>query len=367
MRRDGLFDRLVSFENLELAARRAQRGKRRKRDVATFELRRENEVLRLQDELRTGRYRHGRYYQFRIFEPKERVISKAPFRDRVMHHALCNVIEPGIERSFSEHSYACRVGKGGHRAVDRFQQLAKRHRYVLTCDIVKFFPSIDHTILRRVLRRRISDPRCLWLIDEILESSPIVEGPSHYFNGDDLFEPLRRRRGLPIGNLTSQFFANLYLNSLDHFVERGIGCRTYLRYCDDFVLFSDDAAELLVQRERIREFLGTVRLRLHPGKSIVRRTSRGVRFLGYRVFPSRRLVARENVVRFKRRLRRLRDGYVSGTVELEEIAASVRGWLAHAQHADSSALRESALRDFAVRRDTTLGQGSASPGRGVQQ
>jgi retron-type reverse transcriptase len=355
-----LYEQVTSFSNLVRAARVARRGKRTRRDVATFEFGLERELLRLQAELRDRSYDPGPYRQFRIFEPKPRLISRAPFRDRVVHHALCRVIEPCFEPSFSQHSYACRVDKGTHRALDRFQALARAHRWALTCDIAKFFPSIDHEVLFGLIRRKIRDEGCLWLVARILESSPPQESPLAYFAGDDLLTPLTRRRGLPIGNLTSQFFSNVYLSPLDHFVQRQLGCRSYLRYCDDFILFSDDPTELRGWRGEVAHFLDRLRLRLHPGKSRVRRTARGIRFLGFRVFPGRRLLAREGVVRFKRRLRRIERDYQRGRVSLEHVVASIRGWVSHAAHGDTGALRAATLHGFVVRRGapSELGGGS---------
>lgn len=356
----GLYDRISAFDNLERAAHAARRGKRTRPDVAAFEFALERELLQLQSELRDQSYRPGEYRQFRIFEPKPRLISRAPFRDRVVHHALCRVIEPLFERSFSAHSYACRVGKGTHRALDRFQTLAREHRWALTCDVRKFFPSVDHQVLRELLARKLRDQRCLALIDCILASSPPQEPAATYFAGDDLFTPHVRRHGLPIGNLTSQFFANVYLNPLDHFVERTLHCRAYVRYCDDFVLFSDRAQQLVDWRRQVASFLAGLRLRLHGGKSVVHRTARGIRFLGFRVFPGRRLLARENVVRFRRRLRRLQHAFAAGVLGAEELRASIEGWVAHASHGDTLALRTAMLTRFVAQRDVQLVLGGGS-------
>ncbi len=173
-------------------------------------------------------------------EPKPRKISAAPYRDRVVHHALCNVIVPIFERTFIADSYANRLGFGTHRALKRFTQFARSSRYILQCDIRKYFPSIDHEILKRLLRRKIKCADTLWLIDTIIDNSNEQEPVIEYFPGDGLLTPIERRRGLPIGNLTSQFFANIYLNGLDHFVKEQLRASKYLRYVDDFALFADD-------------------------------------------------------------------------------------------------------------------------------
>jgi len=208
-----LYPQICTFENLFLAYRAAARGKRGKAEVAAFERELEPNLFRLQEELLAQTYQPGPYTHFPIRDPKPRIISAAPFRDRVVHHALVRVIEPIFERRFIHDSYACRVGKGTHRALDRCQEFARRYRYVLQCDLVHFFPSIDLTILRDILAHPIADGRTLWLVDRIIESGSDVPNryPPTYFPGDDLFAATRPR-GLPIGNLTSQFWANCYLN-----------------------------------------------------------------------------------------------------------------------------------------------------------
>ena len=207
-----LFDRIATFPALLEAAQRAAKGKRAKPGVAAFLAGLEPEVLRLERELRSGRYRPGRYTKIEIFDPKHRVVSAAPFRDRVVHHALCAVCEPIFERGFIHDSYANRLGKGTHRAVARYEAFRDRYRHVLRCDVYRYFPAIDHEILKRDLRRRVACERTLALADRIIDGSNPQEPVHLLFPGDDLLTPLERRRGLPIGNLTSQFFANVYLD-----------------------------------------------------------------------------------------------------------------------------------------------------------
>jgi RNA-directed DNA polymerase len=225
-----VYAQLCSWDNLLLAFRRAAKGKRGHPSVATFEHRLEDNLVRLQAELSGGSYRPGPYDNFSIHEPKRRLISAAPFRDRVVHHALCSVTEPLFEATFIADSYANRVGKGTHRALDRVQKLTRRHRYVLQCDVRQFFPSIDHAVLRDVLSSKIGDGEVLALIDLILTSGRDRGSGNYemvYFPGDDLLASLRPR-GLPIGNLTSQLWANAYLNPFDHFVKRELHCSGYV-------------------------------------------------------------------------------------------------------------------------------------------
>jgi RNA-directed DNA polymerase len=230
-----IFPTICSYDNLYFAWRAAARGKRTSPEVAAFEYALIDNLLRLEAELRQQRYRPGAYRHFRIRHPKPRRISAAPFRDRVVHHALVRQIEPIFEARFIHDCYACRVGKGTHAALDRCQQFARRYPYVLQCDVVQFFPAVDHTILRDILFRPIADEGARWLIGLVLDSGAGVlrdEYDAVYFPGDDLLAALRPR-GLPIGNLTSQFWANCYLNDLDHFVKRELKCPAYLRYVDD--------------------------------------------------------------------------------------------------------------------------------------
>ena len=218
-------------------------------------------------QLTTRTYRPGSYVNFYIHEPKRRKISAAPFRDRVVHHALCNLIEPVFERTFVDDSFANRLGKGTHRALSRVQKLARRFPYVLQGDLRQFFPSVDHAILRPLLARKIHDPDVIGLTNIILASG---EGILHeaydmvYFPGDDLFA-VNRPRGLPIGNLTSQFWANVYLNPFDHFVKRELGCRGYVRYVYDFLMFAEDKTTLWRWRKAVVGRLARLRLTIHRG------------------------------------------------------------------------------------------------------
>ncbi|MGH7495211.1 MAG: reverse transcriptase domain-containing protein [bacterium] len=207
-----LYANICSFENLLAAAKQAQRGKRFQENVGRFNANLEYELVGLQRELHDKTYQPGRYREFIIFEPKHRMISAAPYRDRVVHHALCNVIAPLFERTFIFDSYANRTGKGTHRAILRYQQFCRKNAYALKCDVRKYFPSLDHEILKAEIRRTIACPDTLWLINRIIDGSNVQEPFFEYFSGDDLFTPFERRKGLPIGNLTSQFFANVYLN-----------------------------------------------------------------------------------------------------------------------------------------------------------
>lgn len=343
-----LYAKIYSFENLYNAFRQARKGKRDRVAVASFEFDLERNLLTLSKELREQSYRTGPYTNFYIHDPKKRLISAAPFRDRVVHHALCNIIEPIWECRFIDSSYACRRGKGPHQALDKCQEWVRRYDYAFHGDIVKYFACIDFQILRALLARRIADKQTMWLIDQILEGSIGVlakESPHIYFPGDDLFA-IMRPRGLPIGNLTSQFWANVYLHELDKLVKHTLRCKAYLRYMDDFILFANDKAELHKWIIAIEEFLARhLRLLLHPKKSQLFPVSVGVDFCGFRIYDTHRRLRRSSIRRFVRRFRRLRAAYHRGDMSFEEIMISVRSWIAHADHGDTWRLRGRIFRD----------------------
>lgn len=335
-----LWCQITDFANLLEAAKKAQKGKRYRDNILAFNYNRETELLDLQTALLTKTYRPGAYRTFEIVEPKRRLISAAPYRDRVVHHALCNIIVPLADSSFIYDSYANRVGKGSHRALKRFTRFARSSRFVLQCDLQKYFPSIDHELLKAVIRRKIKCKDTLWLIDTIIDNSNEQPSAAFHFPGDNLLSPLDRRRGLPIGNLTSQFFANWYLNPFDHFVKSTLRVKKYVRYVDDFALFSDDQAFLQEARQAIEENLATVRLKIHPIKSQLFETRHGANFLGFRVLPDRIRVRTENLRRARRRLRQLQADYAIGQLSLEKLTQSLQAWEAHLKHGDTWQLRQ---------------------------
>lgn len=344
-----LFPKIISWMNLYEAYRKARKGKRGKSPAASFEFDLEENLLNLHEELADKSYQPGAYHSFFIHEPKRRLISAAPFRDRVVHHALCNLIEPIFERSFIEDSYANRAGKGTHRALDRCQQYSRRFRYVLQCDLQQFFPSIDHAILRGILAGKLRDDDTLWLIDQILDSGRGVLSQQYdmrWFPGDDLLA-VNRPRGLPIGNLTSQFWANCYLNPFDHFVKRELRCRGYVRYVDDFLLFADDKAILWDWLAQIESRLAAYRLIIHPGAQ-PRPVTEGIPFLGFVVYPTHRRLKRRKVTHYRRKIRRLVQAYHDGSAAQEQVQASVRGWINHVRYGDTWHLRQAVLQDVVL-------------------
>jgi len=339
------YPQIYAFSNLYNAFRKARRGKRSRPEVAAFEYNLEVELLSLRDELASRTYRPGPYRSFVVRESKRRLVSAAPFRDRIVHHALVNAIEPIFERRFISDSYANRVARGTHRALDRCQGFARRYPYVLQCDVRQFFPSIDHAILRARLAPHLPDEGIMWLIDRILESGVGVLAEEYdmvWFPGDDLTASLRPR-GLPIGNLTSQFWANVYLDDLDQFVKRRLRCPAYLRYVDDFLLFAYDKSTLWEWREAVIERLARLRLTLHQERAQVYPVTEGIPFLGFRVFPDHRRLKSARGHAFRRRLKTLVGRYQAGKLPTARLTAAVQGWVAHAAHGDTWGLRRAVL------------------------
>ena len=352
MKRYGnLWGSVVSWENLLLAARKARRGKRDSAAVQRFEFDLEASLIAIQSGLTSGEYRPGGFTTHWIMRPKPRMISAAPYPDRVVHHALMNVLERILERHFHPHSYACRRCKGTHAAADRAQLLLQRHRHFVQFDIRKYFPSIDHDILKGQFRRLIKDAPVLNVMDLIVDNSNDQEPMHEYFPGDDLFTPHRRRRGLPIGNLTSQWFANWYLTPLDHFITSRLRLGGYVRYCDDFLVFHDDRATLRQAAAAVQGFLAGLRLKVHAGKVQVTPAWRGMTFVGYRLWASHRLLRKSNVREFRRRVRWMRREYAATRIDWEDIKPRLASWIGHARQADSERLLRRLCREWTFMRD----------------
>lgn len=321
------YELITTAENLYSAYLRARAGKQDRHSVAEFTFNLEKELFDLRSELVRRQYIHGPYRQRTIYERKPRVISIARFRDRVVHHALMGVVEPRLDRSMIEDSYACRAGKGVHRAVDRYQHYAQRYPYVLKLDIQKYFASVDHATMLRQLRRRISDPDVLDLFTQILTSYSA-----------------QTSKGLPIGNLTSQFLANFYLNGFDHWIKEELRVPGYLRYVDDFFVFARSKRAAWHYVSQIEGYMTTLQLQLHPNKVHLSQTRERVDVLGYIVTPDRRWLRNDNGHRFQRRFKRLSSQFNAGEITFNQLNQSVRSWIGHAQHGETLGLRKALFR-----------------------
>lgn len=278
------------MDNLLAAWKEFRRGKRAKLDVLEFQSGLIYQTTLLHKELKHKTYRHGGYKHFRISDPKPRDIHKASVRDRLLHHAIYRVLYPYFDKKFIHDSYSCRVGKGTHKAMDRFRtfayQVSKNHTrtcWVLKCDIRKFFASIDHKVLFAILERHIPDPDILWLLQQVVTS----------FNNIPTYSSMSVCRGLPLGNLTSQLLVNVYMNEFDQFVKHQLKVKYYARYADDFVLLSHNKSELERALSYMEVFLRErLRLQLHPDKVSLTTFASGVNFLGWVHFVDHRVLRR---------------------------------------------------------------------------
>jgi len=331
MRRAGnLIERIADPDNLRLAFWKTSRGKRGKATVLRFRGNLDAELRGLREGLLSGTVEWGPYHTFMIHDPKERMICAAPLRDRVAHHAIMNVAEPVFEAYQIHDSYACRKAKGLDGALRRAAAFARRGGWFLKLDIRKYFDSIDHETLKRLLRRRLKDGTVLALFDAIIDSYNTSAG-----------------RGVPIGNLTSQFFANHYLAVLDHHVKETLGCRRYVRYMDDFIVWDSDRRRLRQVRGHLDQFVRR-RLRLELRPVCLNRCDRGMTFLGYRVYPHRVGLARRSRRRFQQKLRRYYENYEEGQWGERQTARHVEPLLSFVRRADSVGLRRRTLEQLGL-------------------
>lgn len=275
------FEDIISVENLLKSWREFLRGKGKREDVQTFRLSLMDNILNLHEDLANDTYNHGPYQAFRINDPKPRQIHKSLVRDRLLHHAVYRILYPFFDRMFIADSFSCRLGKGTHRAMNRFRRFAWRESlnhtrtcWVLKCDIRKFFENINHRILLSILGQRIQDKRIMALLENIIRSFSTAPG-----------------RGLPLGNLTSQLFVNIYMNEFDQFMKHHMKAKYYIRYADDFVILSHDKAMLEELLSKLGDFLNErLFLELHPDKIFIKTFASGVDFLGWVHFPNHRVL-----------------------------------------------------------------------------
>ena len=332
-----LFDQICDFSNLHSAYHRAAKGKRNRPDVISFTANLGENLIVLRDQLKSMEWQPGLYRQKVIHEPKERIIRIAPFSDRIVHQSLCSVIAPLFEKTFIHDTYACRVGKGTHKAIDRLTQFLRRpgSGYVLSLDLRKFFDSIPHGLVMRELEWRIADARTLELCRRILAS---------YQENLGIFPSGFGPRGLPIGNLTSQWFANIVGSRIDYHVKHVLRCRCCARYMDNILLVAPDKLAIRAWEKSLVSFITEMGLVVNPKTSVF--PSRiGVPFLGHKVWHDHRRILRPNVVAGRRKMRKLLSLVERGEVAGEKAVDSLRSWFAHLKHADSYRLRASLWRE----------------------
>lgn len=329
-----VFEKIISLENLFLAWDNFKRGKRRRTDILRFEWELEENIFQLHRDLKSERYKHGPYRPFYISDPKKRLIHKAKVRDRIVHHAVFNILNPIFEPTFIAHSFSCRVGKGTHKGVDTLEKILRKVSknytapcFALKCDIEKFFATIDHKSLLEILGKRIKDEKAMLLLEEIVKSY------TSYGQREGV-KPLGN--GMPIGNLTSQLFANIYLNELDQFIKHKLKVKYYVRYTDDFIIVNGDIKYLEDLISPITEFLQKkLNLNLHPRKVTVRKFKQGIDFLGYVVLPRHRVLRTKTKRRIFKKLTERVNEYKVGSIDKKSLSQSLASYLGVLSHANS--------------------------------
>ena len=320
-----IYNDIISIENLLVSWQQFLRGKRRRKDVIRFFLKLGDNIILLHKNLKDKTYKHGGYYAFKINDPKPRDIHKASVRDRLVHHAACRVLYPYFDKKFIYDSYSCRIKKGTHKAINRFLYFGRRVSknntktcWILKCDIKKFFASIDHKILKDILTKYIGDKDILWLLSQIIDS----------FNTKG-----KNKTGLPLGNLTSQLLVNIYLNELDCFIKRKLRIKYYIRYADDFVIFSENKIWLENQIEPIGRFLwNELKLELHKNKVFIKTLSSGIDFLGYVNFFTHRILRTATKRRMINKINKKSDDLKLCLISKESFNQSMQSCLGILKH-----------------------------------
>lgn len=318
---DVIFPLIYDYNNLLLAWKKTQKLRKYNPDIMLFRKNLDENLIIIQNELIWKSYKVSKYQKFVIYEPKKRIISALPVKDRVVQHALVNVIEPIIDKKFIFDSHACRKGHGLKLAVDRFIKFAKKNKYCLKCDIASYFPSINHIILKSLYRRHISCCDTLWLIDKIIDST---ENP-----------------GLPIGNLLSQLSANLYLHELDFFVKHILKIKHYIRYMDDFVIFDNNYENLIKIKDAICIFLrDNLLLYLKDGKTKIYETKNGIDYCGFRCYPTHAVVKKETRIRNYKRMRQMADELKNSIITPDEFISSLVSIIGHSIYSRNYSYRK---------------------------
>jgi len=333
-----LYSQIYNISNLILAWRKARKGKTKKKDVIEFEKDTLGNLFALHEELKNETYFPKPLKTFILRDPKTRKISKADFRDRIVHHAIINILEPIFDKTFIYDSCANRKGKGNLFALKRFDEFKKKvsrngkikgwindnqvKGYCLKADIKHYFNEVNHKILIKIIKRRINDEKTINLISKILENG----GRTSFGFA----------KAMPLGNLTSQFFANVYLNELDYFVKHKLRTKYYIRYVDDFVILHESKEQLKIWKQQVNQFLNKeLELELHPEKSKIIPLSKGIDFVGFRNFYYFKLLRKRNVKNIKSKI----GEYNKGLISYNEIMESFQGWQAYAIWADSFKLQ----------------------------
>ena len=343
---NNLFEKLISLENLQEAYQKASKHKSGNPEVIEFEKHAPLHLAKLHKELKTKTYTPKPLQKFILRDPKTRTICVSDFRDRIIHHALVNILQPIYEPRFICDSYASRKGKGTLPAIKRLDKFVKRvtkngqtipnarnnnevQGYALKADIKHYFDTVNHEILLSILAQRVKDENVLWLTKVILD---------HYNSGIP-------GKGMPLGNWTSQFFANIYLNELDQFIKHKLKAKQYIRYVDDFVILHQNKTILIKYEQQIKAFLKKLKLELHPDKCKIIPLKRGVSFLGFRTYYHHRLILQRNLRKILNRLKEMLELYKCKSIDAYDIDETLHGWSAYAMQANTYRLRQRLTED----------------------
>jgi retron-type reverse transcriptase len=318
------FEDIISVENLLIAWKEFKKGKSNRFDVGEFELKLLDNILELRRDLINHTYKHGGYQAFNVCDPKPRNIHKANVRDRILHRAIYRILYPFFDRIFISDSFSCRNDKGTHKAINRFKEFAHKVSknntqtcWILKCDIKKFFASIDHKILLDILRVYVLDGDIIQVLEKIIES----------------FSSIRVGVGLPLGNLTSQLFANVYMNELDNFIKHKLKAKYYIRYADDFVILSEDKDWLVNILNSISNFLNdSLKLNLHPNKIFIKTLNSGVDFLGYVLLPHHRVLRTKTKKRVFRKISQKMSGLKNNLITKKSFNQTIQSYFGVLKH-----------------------------------
>ena len=352
---NNLYKQLCSIENLESAYNKAKKRKSEKWYVIEFEKNLEENLKTLKYELETLTYQPRLLKRFIIRDPKTRTIHASAFRDRIVYHALVNILEPIFDKIFIHDSYASRRERGTHKAVLRFDEFKRKISnngrliknavdnnqvigYILKADIKHYFDTVDHEILLNIIKRKIKDDNIIWLIKQILNN----------------FDSEIKGKGMPLGNLTSQFSANVYLNDLDYFIKHKLKTKYYIRYVDDFVILHNDKKILEEYKEKVNNYLKTLKLELHLDKSKIIPLRNGIAFLGYRIFYHYKLLRKANIRKFEKMFKEELDFLESRNEEAyQELMKSLQGWFGYSTWANTFKYRNKIIREIIKKRNIT--------------
>ena len=338
---NNLYKEIYLIENLILAFRKARLGKSKKDYVINFESNLNKNLRLLQDELKNKNYKPHRLKKFIVRDPKTRTIHASIFRDRIVHHAIINILKPIYEKRFIYDSFAGRKFKGTHEAIKRFEYFLRKassngrkvrkpfnnnsiRGFVLKADIKHYFATMNHEILIEILRKNIKDEDFIDLIKIVLDN----------------FDTKIKGQGVPLGNYTSQFFSNIYLNRLDYFVKHRLKAKYYIRYVDDFVILHKNRKVLEEYLIKIKKYLKNLRLELHPDKSEIYPLRNGITFLGYRIFYNYKLLRKRNINHFLNKLRENIRLYQEGLISREKLEGFLQGWFGYSKFANTFKLMQ---------------------------